>query len=85
MMHDMMSCGAGESCGMMAHMYYFYLWPTIIGILFIVATVYIIYWLFANEKGLSLRKETPLDILKARYARGDISKKQFDAMKRELE
>ncbi len=28
--------------------------------------------------------ETPLDILKARYARGEISREQFDEMKRDL-
>ncbi|MGE5140818.1 MAG: SHOCT domain-containing protein [Rudaea sp.] len=29
--------------------------------------------------------QTPLDILKARYARGEINKEQFDAMRRDLE
>lgn len=33
----------------------------------------------ANEKG-----QAPLDVIKLRYARGEISKEQFDAMKREL-
>lgn len=28
--------------------------------------------------------ESPLDIVKARYARGEINKEQFDAMRREL-
>ena len=30
------------------------------------------------------RKESSLDILKARYARGEITKEQFDVMKRDL-
>lgn len=35
----------------------------------------------ANTPG----RETPLDILKARYAKGEISKEQLDAIKRDLE
>ncbi len=35
------------------------------------------------HKGGTMR-ETPLDILKARYARGEISKQQFEEMKRDL-
>ena len=86
MMHDMMNCGAGgQACTMMSHMYYTYTWPTIVGILFIIATVYIIYWLFAGKGSLSLKRETPFDILKVRYARGEITKKQFESMKQELE
>ncbi len=33
------------------------------------------------EPGL---KESPLDILKARYAKGEIAKEQFDAMKKDI-
>lgn len=31
------------------------------------------------------RAESPLDILRARYARGEITKEQFDAIKKDLE
>jgi putative membrane protein len=31
------------------------------------------------------RLTTPLEILKARYARGELSREQFETMKRELE
>lgn len=30
-------------------------------------------------------RETPLDIMKARYAKGEITKEQFEEMKRNLE
>ena len=38
-----------------------------------------------NSKPSSSSGELPLDILKARYARGEITKEQFDAIKRDLE
>jgi putative membrane protein len=31
------------------------------------------------------RRRAPLDILKTRYARGELSREEFDAMKRELQ
>jgi putative membrane protein len=35
------------------------------------------------KRGVSI--ETPLDILKKRYAKGDINKEEFDRKKKELE
>ena len=84
MMHNAFSCAAGDNC-MMGYMWHMWT-PTLIGWLFIILIVYIIYWLFTqNGKGLSIKKETPLDILKKRYAAGEITPKQFERMKKELE
>jgi len=55
-------------------------------IMFLVAAIIIIALLvykFGVKKAVS--SETPLSILKKRFARGEITKKQFDDMKRELE
>jgi putative membrane protein len=59
----------------------------VIGVVVIVVIVVLIYFLF---KGLgtgtfgSMTKEAPLDILKKRYSRGEITKEQFEEMKKDL-
>jgi len=54
-------------------------------ILIIAGVVLLVRW-FINEgklKGLRT-EETPLNILKKRYASGEINREQFESMKREL-
>ena len=59
---------------------------TIIGMLFIILIVYVIYWLFAKDgEVISLAKDKPVDILKMRYAKGQITKEQFERMKKEID
>ena len=58
------------------------IWVIILGL--------IIYFIFAATqsragKGPPEPKETPLDVLKMRYAKGEITKEQFEEMKRGLE
>jgi putative membrane protein len=51
---------------------------------FVIAGVgYLVRWLMGQ--GIAGRPESSLDILKKRYARGDISKQEFDAMKQDLQ
>jgi len=52
-------------------------------IVVIVAVVLAIRW--AGGNNAAPRTGTPLDILKERYARGEIDKKEFDKKKRGLE
>lgn len=54
-------------------------------ILVIVALVYAIRWLAGPPKGGKPLEKTALDILKERYARGDISREEFERMKKDLE
>jgi putative membrane protein len=38
-----------------------------------------------NQMGPPQSSETPLEILKARYARGEISREEYEQMRRDLE
>jgi putative membrane protein len=59
----------------------------IMGLVILVLIIVLIYLLFKSSKTGGFGQtsnETPLDILKKRYARGEITKEQFDEMKRDL-
>lgn len=59
----------------------------IIGILVLVVLVALIYFLLKNsgtDRFGPTSKETPLDILKKRYSRGEITKSQFEEIKKDL-
>ena len=81
--------GMMQSGGMMSMMgnypaadsygYWTYVWMLILTVLVIV-----IGWLI-YKFGIKKPTETPLDIIKKRYAKGEITKKQFGDMKKELE
>jgi len=53
----------------------------------VIAVILFIRWLISRERGhasLPDQKETALDILKKRYARGEIDKEEFEQKKRDL-
>lgn len=67
----------GQACGMG--------WGWIIGILILVVIIWIV--IRATNKNRSVKppeRQTALDILKERYAKGEISKEDFDQRKRDL-
>ena len=47
--------------------------------------VWLVLWLARRMGVVGPARETPLDILKARYARGEISEEQFKEMARTLQ
>ncbi len=56
-------------------------------ILLLIAVVLIVYSLMRASKGGGFGispHETPLDVLKKRYAQGEITKERFDEMKKDL-
>lgn len=62
------------------------------GWIFWLIIIGIIVWLLINRSGqfrnqnqINPNPESPLDILKKRYAKGEITKEQFEQMKKDLE
>jgi putative membrane protein len=58
----------------------------IVPLLLIAVVAYALGWrLHADQTGQAQISQTPLEILKARYARGEISREEYDRMHRDLE
>lgn len=61
-------------------------WMMIFWWLLIIGIGYGLFQLFrANQQQKSNSEESPLEILKKRYARGEITKSEFEQKKKELE
>jgi putative membrane protein len=58
-------------------------------LIWIVIAAVIIYFVFnlskRNGKSIDSENESPIEILKRRYAKGEITKEEFDRIKREIE
>lgn len=52
-------------------------------VLVIAGTIYFVKWLMGQRT--ATRPESSLDVLKRRYARGEISKQEFEEMRRVLQ
>lgn len=74
-MHPMGWMGGMFGIGMMFMMFFFW-------ILVIAALVLGVRWLMSDHK--ERRSDSALEILRQRYARGEINKEEFDAKKKDL-
>lgn len=54
-------------------------------LLFWVLVIYLIVWLVRKAPTTTGTKNSSLDILKERYAKGEINKEQFEGMKKDLQ
>lgn len=66
-----------DHCGMMGP------WSLLLWFVFLAAVALIIYLVVRSTRQGGMG-ESPLDILKKRYARGEISKEEFEQKKRDL-
>jgi len=76
--------GSGPGWG---HMMYYGYGGGVMWILLLVLIGILLYFVIQTAKtkgGVGVSEETPLDILKKRYAKGEITKEEFDRIKREL-
>ena len=79
--------GYGMGPGMMGGYGYGY-GGMFMGILFLILAGIAIYFIVQSvrsKNGIGQAKELPIDILKKRYAKGEITKEDFDRMKNELQ
>src|SRR4030042_4191847 len=81
--------GCGEGWGSMMDFGYFGYGGMFMGMLLIVILVAVVIYFIIREArpkaDQRLSGETPLDILKRRYAKGEIAKDEFEKVKKDLE
>ena len=76
-----MGSGAGWGMGFGGGLFMILFWVVIV-----VAVVMLVKWLAGGSSRIDLpRGKSALDILKERYARGEIGKEEFEQKKRDLE
>ena len=74
----MMGWGFGYGMGWLGPIFMIVFW-----VVLIMGIIYLIRWIAGSTgSGSPSGHETPLDILKKRYARGEISKQDFEQMKK---
>ncbi len=72
--------------GWMIHGMWGGLMMLIFWIILIVGIVFLVKWIMDRNRTTNRQEpdESPLEILRRRYAKGEITKEEFEAMKREL-
>ncbi len=71
--------GWGYGMGLLGALFMLVIW-----VLVIVGLVYLIRWLAHSVKRGEKREDTALDILKKRYAKGEISKEEFEDKRKDI-
>jgi len=78
--------GMMNGMGMMVWGVFSFLLGLLLIFLFVVAAVAAVKWLWGQKTPWAWRnQESALDILKQRYARGEMSKEEFERMKKDIE
>lgn len=75
MMHYIGYGGMGGVFGWFGMLWYLLFWA---------AVIWFIVWLVRSAKNRPFNDESAIGILKKRYAKGEITKKQYEEMKKEI-
>ena len=59
-------------------------WGWIIGLLILIVVIWVVVRLVNQNNQKQINKQTPLDILKERYAKGEIDKNEFEERKKDI-
>ena len=81
-MNDSYEMMNGWNGGMGSYTLWGWLFMLVVMVLIVLGVVWLVRSLANNKNGSS--KNSALDTLKQRYAKGEITKKQFDAMKQDI-
>jgi len=72
--------------GMMGMMVFMFLFGLLLIVLFVVIVVAIVKWLWASNVPLSMNdRENTSEILRKRYAKGEIGRVEFETISRDIE
>jgi len=72
--------------GMMGMMILMFLFGLLLIVLFVVIVIGVVKWLWGPKMpSLVSNRENALEILKKRYAKGEIGKEEFERIKRDIE
>lgn len=77
-----------DVCAFGGHMGGMYSYGWLYQILIFIIFFLIVYWLIKSNQNTIISTKTeelPIDILKRRLAKGDITKKEFESLKKEIE
>ncbi len=75
-----------DGMGMMIWGVFSFLLGLLLIFLFVVVVVAAVKWLWGRETPFVIgRKESALDVLKMRYARGELGKEEFERLKKDIE
>jgi putative membrane protein len=62
-----------------------FMWLIFLAVAAFLIYIFVIQPRRSGESGGGQPRETPLDILKKRYAKGDITKEEFESLKKDIE